>query len=214
MKTDLQLKKEVAEELDWDPAIDAAAVGVEVHEGVVTLSGHLPSYAEKLAAERAAEKVSGVRAVVVNLDVRLASLVSDEAIATAASDALQWHVHVPADAIKLRVEKGWVTLTGEVEWGYQRKLAESTVSHLRGVTGVTNQIKMLVRTAPADVVERIEAALRRHVEREAKHIDVSMRDGTVTLSGHVDSRAERLAAVGAAWSAPGVAAVVDNLQLS
>lgn len=214
MKTDLQLKKEVTEELDWDPAIDAAAIGVEVREGVVTLSGHLPSYAEKLAAEHAAEKVSGVRAVVVNLDVRPTGEFSDEAIAIAARDALQWHVHVPDDAIKLRVENGRVTLSGEVEWGYQRKLAERTVSQLRGVTGVTNQIKMRVRPAPDDVVERIEAALRRHAEREAKHISVSMRDGTVTLAGRVDSRAQRLAAVGAAWSAPGVGAVVDDLELS
>ncbi|WP_211958897.1 BON domain-containing protein, partial [Cupriavidus numazuensis] len=168
MKTDLQLKKDVTEELDWDPAIDAAAIGVEVREGVVTLSGHLPSYAEKLAAEHAAEKVSGVRAVVVNLDVRPTGEFSDEAIGSAARDALQWHVHVPADAIKLRVEKGRVTLTGEVEWGYQRKLAERTVSQLRGVTGVTNQVKMRMRPAPNDVVERIEAALRRHAEREAK----------------------------------------------
>ncbi|WP_011297330.1 BON domain-containing protein [Cupriavidus necator] len=141
MKTDLQLKKDVTEELDWDPAIDAAAIGVEVREGVVTLSGHLPSYAEKLAAERA-------------------------------------------------------------------------VSQLRGVTGVTNHIKMRMRPAPDDVVERIEAALRRHAEREAKHINVSMKEGTVTLSGRVDSRAQRLAAVGAAWSAPGVGAVVDDLELS
>lgn len=214
MKTDLQLKKDVTEELDWDPAIDAAAIGVEVREGVVTLSGHLPSYAEKLAAEHAAEKVSGVRAVVVNLDVRPTGEFSDEAIGSAARDALQWHVHVPADAIKLRVEKGRVTLTGEVEWGYQRKLAERTVSQLRGVTGVTNQVKMRMRPAPNDVVERIEAALRRHAEREAKHISVSMKEGTVTLSGRVDSRAQRLAAVGAAWSAPGVGAVVDDLELS
>ncbi|MBP0632843.1 MULTISPECIES: BON domain-containing protein [unclassified Cupriavidus] len=213
MKTDLQLKKEVTEELDWDPAIDAAAIGVEVRKGVVTLSGHLPSYAEKLAAEHAAEKVSGVRAVVVNLDVRPMGEFSDEAIGSAARGALQWHVHLPADAVKLRVEKGHVTLTGEVEWGYQRTLAERTVSQLRGVTGVTNQIRIQVRPAPANVVERIEAALRRHAEREAKHISVAMRDGTVTLSGRVDSRAERLAAVGAAWSAPGVGAVVDDLEL-
>ncbi|CAG9165990.1 hypothetical protein LMG23992_00660 [Cupriavidus laharis] len=213
MKTDLQLKKEVLDELDWDPSLDAAAIGVEVNEGVVTLSGHLPSYAEKLAAERAAEKVSGVRGVVVNLEVRPASVPSDEAIANAARDALQWHVHLPPDAVKLRVEKGWITLAGEVEWGYQRKVAERTVSHLRGVTGVTNLIKMHARVAPADVVERIEAALRRHAEREARHISISMKDGTVTLSGHVGTRAERLAAVGAAWSAPGVGAVVDNLEL-
>ena len=214
MKTDLQLKKEVTDELDWDPSIDASAIGVEVHDGVVTLNGHLRSYAGKLAAERAVEKVSGVRAVVVNLDVRPASVLSDEAIGTAARDALQWHVHLPQDVIKVRVEKGWVTLAGEVDWGYQRRIAERTVSHLRGVTGVTNLIRLMARNAPPDVVERIQAALRRHAEREAKHINVSMKDGTVTLTGHVDSISERQAALGAAWSAPGVSAVVDHLHLA
>jgi len=214
MKSDLQLKKEVSDELVWEPSIDAAAVGVEVNGGVVTLSGHLPSYAEKLAAERAAERVSGVRAVLVKLDVRPTGVQSDEALATAARDALQWHVHVPADSVKLRVEKGWITLSGEVDWGYQRWLAESTISHLRGVIGVENHIKVRPSMVPLDIVGRIEAALRRHAEREARHITVSMEEGKVTLSGHVDSLAERKAALGAAWSAPGVSNVVDHMHLS
>ena len=167
---------------------------------MVTLSGHLHSYAGKLAAERAAEKVSGVRAVVVNLDVRPASVLSDEAIGTAARDALQWHVHLPPDAS-----------TGVK--GLANTCRGATVSHLRGVTGVTNLIRLMPRNAPPDVVERIQAAMRRHVEREAKHNNVSMKDGTVTLTGHVDSIAERQAALGAAWSAPEVSAVVDHLHL-
>ncbi|BDB29357.1 hypothetical protein Tamer19_31530 [Cupriavidus sp. TA19] len=131
MKSDHQIQKDVAEELDWDPAIDAASIGVEVHEGIVTLNGHLSSYAEKLAAERATERVSGVRAVVVKLDVHPPGAFLDEAIAEAAREALQWHVHVPSDVIKVRVERGWVTLSGNVEWGYQKNLAERTVSQLR-----------------------------------------------------------------------------------
>jgi len=214
MKTDLQLKKEVSDELVWEPSIDAAAVGVEVNGGVVTLSGHLSSYAEKLSAERAAERVSGVRAVVVKLDVRPTGLQSDEALATAARDALQWHVHVPADSVRLRVEKGWVTLSGEVDWAYQSRLAERTVSNLRGVMGVENHIKVRPSMVPPDIVGRIEAALRRHAEREARHITVSMEGSKVTLSGHVDSLAERKAALGAAWSAPGVSSVVDHMHLS
>uniref|UniRef100_UPI003F497941 BON domain-containing protein n=1 Tax=Cupriavidus necator TaxID=106590 RepID=UPI003F497941 len=209
MKLDLQIKKYVTDELSWDPSIDAAAVGVAVNDGVVTLSGHLPSPAEK----RAAERVSGVRAVVIKLEVRPAGVHSDEAIGTAARDALQWHARVPSEAVKVRVEKGWVTLSGEVDWGYQRRVAEQTVSELRGVIGVINHIKLKERVAPPDIVQRIQAALHRYADREAKHIDVVVENGTVTLSGRVDSFAERNAVLGAAWAAPGVASVVDHLHL-
>ncbi|MCY1215179.1 BON domain protein [compost metagenome] len=212
MKTDHQIQKDVTEELDWDPAIDAASIGVEVHEGIVTLDGHLSSYAEKLAAERAAERISGVRAVVVKLDVHPPGAFLDEAIAEAARDALQWHVHVPLDVIKVRVERGWVTLSGNVDWGYQKKLAERTVSQLRGVIGVVNNIRMNEKTAPPDVEKRIEEALRRHAMREAHHISIKVENGTATLSGHVDSLADRRAAIGAAWSAPGISAVIDQLE--
>ncbi|MCY1284111.1 BON domain protein [compost metagenome] len=213
MKSDLQIKKDVTDELSWDPSIDAAAVGVAVNDGVVTLSGHLPSVAEKRAAERAAERVSGVRAVVIKLEVRPAGVHSDEAIGTAARDALQWHARIPSEAVKVRVEKGWVTLSGEVDWGYQRRVAEQTVSELRGVIGVINHIKLKERVAPPDIVQRIQAALQRYADREAKHIGVVVENGTVTLSGRVDSFAERNAVLGAAWSAPGVASVVDHLHL-
>ncbi|QQX89872.1 BON domain-containing protein (plasmid) [Cupriavidus necator] len=212
MKTDHQIQKDVAEELDWDPAIDAASIGIEVHEGIVTLNGHMSSYAEKLAAERATERVSGVRAVVVKLDVHPPGAFLDEAIAEAAHEALQWHVHVPSDVIKVRVERGWVTLSGNVDWGYQKNLAERTVSQLRGVIGVVNNIRMNEKTAPPDVEDRIEEALRRHAVREAHHISVKVENGTATLSGHVDSLADRRAAIGAVWSAPGISAVIDQLE--
>ncbi|QBY55762.1 BON domain-containing protein [Cupriavidus oxalaticus] len=212
MKSDYQVQKDVEEELDWDPAIDAASIGVEVHDGIVTLNGHLSSFAEKLAAERATERVSGVRGVVVKLDVSPPSAFPDEAIAHAARDALEWHVHVPSDAIKVRVERGWVTLSGNVNWGYQKNLAERTVGQLRGVVGIINNIRMNERTAPPDVENRIEEALRRHALREAHHISVKVKDGTATLTGRVDSLAERRAAVGAAWSAPGISAVIDQLE--
>ncbi|KAI3603172.1 Osmotically inducible protein Y precursor (plasmid) [Cupriavidus necator H850] len=212
MKTDHQIQKDVTDELDWDPAIDAASIGVEVHEGIVTLNGHLSSYAEKLAAERAVERVSGVRAVVIKLDVHPPGAFMDEAIAEAARDALQWHVHVPADAIKVRVEQGWITLSGNVDWGYQRRLAERTVSQLRGVIGVVNNIRMNEKTAPPDVEQRIEEALRRHALREAHHISVTVENGTATLTGRVGSLADRRAAIGAVWSAPGISAVIDQLE--
>ncbi|WP_454764020.1 BON domain-containing protein [Cupriavidus campinensis] len=212
MKTDHEIQRDVTEELDWDPSIDAAAIGVEVHDGIVTLTGHLSSYAEKLSAERAAERVAGVRAVVVKLDLHPAGTYPDEAIAEAARNTLQWHVHVPPDAIKVRVERGWVTLSGDVDWSYQKKLAERLVGQMRGVTGVLNNIRMNEKIAPPDVERRIEEALRRHALREAHRIDVKVSQGTVTLSGQVDSPAERRAAVGAAWSAPGILEVVDELK--
>lgn len=214
MKTDHQIQKDVEEELDWDPSIDAASIGVEVHEGIVSLNGHLSSYAQKLAAERAAERVAGVRAVVVKLDVHPPGAFLDEAIAQAAREALQWHVHVPTNAIKVRVERGWVTLSGTVEWGYQKKLAERMVSQLRGVVGVVDNIRMKERTTPPDVEKSIEEALRRHAVREAHRISVKVVDGTATLSGRVDSLQDRRAAVGAVWSAPGISAVVDELEVT
>ncbi|CAG2128884.1 periplasmic protein [compost metagenome] len=212
MKSDHQIQKDVTEELDWDPAIDAASIGVEVHKGIVTLSGHLSSYSEKLAAERAVERISGVRAVIIKLDVHPPGALLDEAVAEAAREALQWHVHLPADAIKVRVERGWVTLSGDVDWGYQKHLAERTVSQLRGVIGVVNSIRMHEKAASPDVEKRIEEALRRHAVREAHHITVKVEGGTATLSGHVDSLADRRAAVGAVWSAPGISAVIDQLE--
>lgn len=214
MKTDLQIKLDVSDELAWDPAVDAATVGVEVNHGVATLSGHLRTYVEKLAAERAAERVAGVKAVVVELDVRVPGAHDDEAIAEAARAALQWHAGLPASGIKVRVEKGWVSLAGEVEWAYQRELAERSVEHLRGLAGVINQISIKPRIAPPDVAKRIDAALRRHAEREAAHIRVEVLGSVVTLEGKVDSPQEREAALGAAWSAPGVTKVVDHLALS
>lgn len=214
MKTDQQIQKEVTDELDWDPLIDATSVDADVHDGIVTLHGHLSSYAEKLAAERAAERVAGVRAIVVKLEVRPPGTVSDEAIAKAARDALQWHVHVPPDVIKVRVEDGWVTLSGNVDWGYQKHLAERTVGQLRGVIGVVNSIQMNHQAAPPDIEKRIDEALRRHATREAHGISVKVERGTATLSGRVDSLSDRRAALGAVWSAPGISAVVDHLKIA
>lgn len=214
MKTDLQIKQDVNDELAWDPAVDGASVGVEVSHGVVTLSGHLNTYIEKLAAERAAERVEGVKAVVVDLDVRVPGEHDDEAMAEAARSTLQWHASLPSASIKVRVEKGWVTLAGEVEWAYQRELAERSVGHLRGVAGVINLLAIKPRVGPPDVAKRIDAALRRHAEREAAHIRVEVLGSVVTLNGQVDSPQERQAAVGAAWSAPGVTSVIDHLPLS
>lgn len=215
MKSDAQLKRDVSMELEWDPAIDAAHVGVQAQDGVITLTGHLDTYAEKHAVERAALRVEGVRAVAVELDVKLAPdhRRSDAEIAAAAETAFEWNTMIPAERIRVKVEKGWVTLSGELEWEYQRRAADKAVRALTGVVGVSNGITLAPRVVPSDVEQRIREALARRVAGEARHIEVSASGSTVTLRGQVDSWAERAAAQGAAWSAPGVSLVVNNLSI-
>ena len=213
MKSDIELKRQVEDELMWDQAVDVTDIGVEVRDRVVTLSGHPTSYAEKLAAEKAAQRVAGVKAVVVELAIRLphTDVRTDEDIANAVRTILRWTVGLSEAAVKVQVEKGWVTLDGEVDSAHQSHIATRTVSHMRGVTGVSNMIRIGGTIAAQDIGEQISQALQRHAEREAKHIEIKVHEGTVTLTGKVDSNAERSAARGAAWSAPGVHAVVDNL---
>lgn len=215
MKTDKQLRDEVAEELDFDPSINSAQIGVEVTDRVVTLSGHPSSYAEKVAAEKAAQRVSGVKAVVVDLHVRLPNdeVHTDEETANAVRSLLRWMVGVGEDAVKVQVENGWVTLRGELESPRRSYLAERTIGQMRSVTGVTNLIEVSGSKAADDIADKIGRALQRHAERAAKHIQIKVRDGTVTLNGKVASYAERSLARGAAWSAPGVHAVVDDLDI-
>lgn len=215
MKSDMELKRQVEDELTWDPAVSATDIGVEVRDRVVTLSGHLTSYAEKLAAEKAAQRVAGVKAVVVELDVRLlhSDVRTDEEVANAVRAIIRWTVGLSEEAVKVQVEKGWVTLSGEVDWAYQSHVATRTISQMRGVTGVSNLIQIGGDAAAQDICEQIGKALQRHAEREAKHIGVKVHEGTVTLTGMVDSMAERSAARGVAWSAPGVRAVIDNLTV-
>ena len=215
MKTDTQLKRDVESELGWDPAIDAARIGVAVKDGVVTLSGHIDTYAERFAAEKALRRVSGVKAIALELDVSIAPQHqrSDTDIALAVERALLSNVTLPADRIRATVERGWVTLRGEVEWQYQRNSAETGLRALAGVVGISNDIAISARIAPADVKARIAEALQRQARREADHVDVSVDGSTVTLHGKVHSWHERDAAAGVAWSAPGVRAVINNLQI-
>ncbi|RDU99353.1 BON domain-containing protein [Trinickia dinghuensis] len=215
MKTDKQLRDEVAEELDFDTLINSAQIGVEVTDRVVTLSGHPSSYAEKVAAEKAAQRVSGVKAVVVDMHVRLPNddLHTDEETANAVRALLRWMVGLDENSVKVQVENGWVTLRGEVESPRRSYLAARTIGQMRSVTGVTNLIEVSGPRAAGDVAGNINRALQRHAERAAKHIQIKVRDGTVTLTGKVASYAERSLARGAAWSAPGVHAVVDDLEI-
>ncbi len=215
MKTDAQLKKDVTAELEWDPAINASHVGIAAADGVVTLSGHLATFAEKYAIERAVQRVQGVKAIAVELDVKLepGHKRSDSEVATAVETALQWHALVPAERIQAKVEKGWVTLKGEVDWEYQRRNAEKAVRNLTGVVGISNALTLKPAVTPAKVADRIRDAMARHAEREAKHIEVMVSGAAVTLRGTVDSWAERNAAFGAAWSAPGVLSVVNEIKV-
>jgi len=216
MKTDTQLKKDVSDELEWEPSINATNIGVAVHNGVVTLSGHIQTFAEKAAIERVVQRIDGVKAMALELDVKLAPghQRNDTEIAESARVAMQAQALVPADKITMKVEHGWVTLNGEVEWDYQRTNAERTVHALMGVVGVTNRITLKSRTVPSDVSNRIRDALARQAEREARNIDVSVSGSTATLRGSVHSWSERNAAQGAAWAAPGITMVVNEIRVS
>ncbi|MFN9748806.1 MAG: BON domain-containing protein [Burkholderiales bacterium] len=216
MKTDAQLRNDVMDELDWEPAIKSTNVGVAVKDGVVTLTGHLDTYAEKYAIERVAQRVEGVKAVALELDVKLAPdhRRSDTEIATAIENALTWHVLIPSERIRVSVEKGWVTLTGELDWAYQRNDTEQAVRPLTGVVGVTNRISIKPKTSPSNITNRIRDALARHAEHSAKHIEVTVSGNSVTLQGKVSSWAERQAAQGAAWSAPGITDVTNKIEIS
>lgn len=214
-KSDSQLKKDVESELEWNAAVKANNIGVAVKDGVVTLSGHLDSFAEKYAAERAVQRVLGVKGLAVELDVRLGASAkrTDADIAAAAESALHWSALVPEDRVKVMVEKGWLTLSGEVDWDYQRSYAMKAVRPLTGVLGVTNSLTVKPQVTPANIKSRIQSALERQADREANNIEVVVSGHTATLKGQVHSWAERTAAQGAAWSAPGITSVVNELRV-
>jgi osmotically-inducible protein OsmY len=213
MKSDAQLRTDVLAELDWDPAIQSATVGVTAKDGVVTLTGHVGSHAEKYAAERAAQRVRGVQAIAVEITVKLPAgdERTDAEIARSAELALEWSALVPPGKIKPMVEGGWVTLAGEVEWEYQRRAAENAVRPLMGVTGVSNMVRIAPRLHATDVQKKLQEALARQARRESDHLRISVDGSKVALHGKVHSFAEYQAVRNAAWSVPGVTAVENNL---
>jgi osmotically-inducible protein OsmY len=215
MKSDSNLKKDVLDELLWDPLVPEDRVGVSVSDGVVTLTGHLDSYAEKVAARRAAQRVSGVKALAVELDV--VPLVeherSDTEIAGAVENALTWNTSVPKERIRVVVEKGWVTLGGELDWNYQRRAVERVIRPLKGVKGIIDNIELKASPITTDLSARIQEALTRQVVREARRIEIAVDGSVVTLRGRVHSWAESNAAEGVTWSAPGVTRVNNLLTV-
>jgi len=211
---DKQLRQSVIDELDFEPSIDSADIGVMAEDSVITLTGHVPAYGQKLATERAAWRVKGVKAVVQNINVRYSTdATSDEEIAKRALSVLLCDSTLPND-IRLTVNKGWITLEGQVSWQYQLANAENDLRHLLGVTGISNNITIKPRAQVSVVKQHIEDALKRSAEIEARQIRIEVKDGnTVTLEGRVDTWSERMAVEHAAWSAPGVKSVVDHLTI-
>jgi osmotically-inducible protein OsmY len=217
MKTDKELMRDVQDELTWEPSIRDAEIGIAVKDGVVTLSGYVDTFAEKYQAERVVEKVSGVRAIADDLKVKvpLSLKRTDTEIAHSVVNALRAHIQVPDDKIKAKVEEGWVTIEGDVEWQYQKSAAENAVRYLGGVVGVMNLIAVKPkRASPFEVSQKIKDALRRNAELDADRITVEAADGKVTLKGWVRSYAERRDAERAAWAAPGVTSVDDRISIN
>jgi osmotically-inducible protein OsmY len=216
MKSDGQLQLDINAELAWDPAINSEDIAVKVSDGVVTLAGHVRSYAEKMDAERAALRVSGVKALAVEMEVRLGGdhTRQDVDIARSAKNVLEWTAHLPKDKVKVTVENGWVTLTGEVHWEYQRQSAVSALRYLIGVKGVYDQLLIKPSISAPVVKADIEAALKRRAQQDAKDISVSVSGSDVTLSGRVHTWSERELATNTAWRSPGVSKVINNITLA
>jgi osmotically-inducible protein OsmY len=214
--SDISLRQNIVDELEFEPSVDAAHIGVAVDNGVATLTGHVSSYSEKVTAERVVQRVKGVRGIAQEIEVRYpgAKKTADDEIAKRALNIISWNVTVPDDKVKIVVQSGWITLSGEVEWNYQKVDAENAVHKLSGVLGVSNLITVRPRVNTFDVKPRIEDALRRSAEIEAAGVRVNVSGAKVTLEGKVHSWHERGVAERAAWAIPGVGSVEDHLIVS
>ncbi len=215
MSQDSQLQQAVLAEFNWEPSVTAGHIGVTANAGVVTLTGHVDSYAKKMAAETAARRVKGVKAVAEEIEVRLPfdTKRSDEDIAEAAIDRLAWNVSVPKDSVSVKVEQGWVTLTGQVDWWYQKDAVELDIRPLHGVRGVSNQTTIKPRVNTANLSDEITHALHRSWFFDPDQVHVRAEGGKVILTGTVHSSYERQVAARTAWSAPGATNVENDLAV-
>jgi len=215
MITDKTIQEDVLLEIDWDPEVEAAEIGVAVEDGIVTLSGQVDSYWTKKAAERAAKRVKGVKGVAQEIIVKYAGMPqTDTDIADAAVRAIKWNTTIPDEAVTVKVENGWVVLEGMVAWNFQKKAAEHTVEKIKGVSGVSNLISVKPKVQASIVKNTIKRALERRADIEAEGIEVEAKDSTVVLRGTVKSWGERAEVQKAAWSAPGVSSVENNLTVA
>src|SRR6266446_776530 len=214
--TDEAIQTDVLEELKWDMRVRPNEIGVAVKDGIVTLTGWVDSYLKKMAAEQAAHRVHGVKAVANDIEVRLPSSAerTDADLAAAVLNALRWDAAIPTGTLDVTVSKGWVTLKGEVEFGFQKSDAERAIRHLSGIRGVTNLIVVKPRLSPSDLKQQIEKALVRNAETDASRITVEVQGGKVILRGTVRSYAEKQEAASSAWSAPGVSEVDNRIVIS
>jgi osmotically-inducible protein OsmY len=212
---DGDIQKDVIAELKWEPSLRDDDIGVAVRDGVVTLAGFVDSYSDKWKAESVASKIKHVKAIANDLEVKLpsSSMRAEPDIARAAVDALKWNISVPPDRIKVRVEKGWLTLEGDVDWYYQKEAAELAVRYLTGVKSVSNLIMVKARPAPADIKQRITDALQRGAHFDAERINVEISGSKAILKGTVRSYAEYRDAERAARNAPGVTEVENKLTV-
>jgi osmotically-inducible protein OsmY len=216
MKSDSDIERDVKEELSWNPDLDASDIAVSVKNGVLTLAGFVKSYAEKYEAEAAAKRVAGVVAVANDLEVRMPSVDErpDPDLARDAVAAIKSQLPISSEKIKVIVKNGWITLEGEVEWQYQRATAEHAVRRIKGIKGVTNLIQIKPHAEPSEIKRKIQEAFRRNAEVDANRIVVETDGGVVTLKGTVRSWIEREEAERAAWAAPGVTNVIDEIVVS
>lgn len=215
MKTDVEIQKDVMDELKWEPILNASQIGVAVQNGVVTLSGDVSNYGKKYAAERAAWRVKGVKAVAEELEVTLMDddKLTDTEIAQNVVNTLKWHTSIPDEKIRIKVAEGRVTLEGEVDWNFQKEAALISVRHLKGVKGINNYITIKPRVNTAVVKDNIRKALERRADFEASNIKVEAVGNKILLNGTAKSWVERCAIENAAWSTPGVATVDDQLVI-